>query len=470
MKNIRIAILIIYVLILAIFSSSCSFSITAPAELIKRPGLSIDDRVAYEVIHDNLPNMAELVRPLRPGNLTAVGYFNWNDDGEEEVYAFYKNEQASLAGVVLLKLEDGVWKLISKIEVPGTDVAYAKFIDLNSDGISDLLIGTEGREGVYHVIDAYVWDEGEYNEVWHDVFTELLATDLDMDGSVELVNVKLDRANYSTVSVFRYVEDKFELLDEINLDMYISGYYNVVPYQIKDGVNSVVMDFSLGSRTATNVIVFADGKLSTIIDPFQASQNYDETSKLSTVKSRDIDGDGIIEIAKSFQLKYYEDRNIDRRDVYAWQNFVGNVGTNEDSELPEHRFEISALSYVDPMNYFEFIFPDKWTRAALNGDLILVKSSENQSRNFVSFFCLAKDDNPVPLITLEVFDLESYDEWMENGINKSYKVVELAGGVDFRIIAYYVDEGKHVRDMDIQKYRSMMIDDDDIRVGFSLIR
>lgn len=463
-KELVLLAIILDIVICTVFMSSCSASITAPSELIKRPSLSIDDRVAFEVIQSNLPNSAELVRPLHPGELTAVGTFNWDKDGKKEVYAFYKNEQNRVAGVILLKFDEGIWKLISKLELPGTDVSFAKFIDFNSDGINDILFGTEGKDGIYSVINAYVWSDGSYKEVWHDVFTELLTFDFDMDGTVEFVNIKLDRASFSSISVFRYADNTFKLLDEIDLDMYIGGYYNVMYGMLHTNIPAVILDFNLGSSSASNAITFENGKLHAVIDPFKTSQKYDETAKWNMIKSRDIDRDGIVEVAKNYELKYYRGKETKHKDLYSWAEFQGYQDKTDDL------FQIKALSYINSMNYFEFIFPDKWIRAAEAGDFIVIKSSENDKRNFVSFYCLGKEDNPILLLTFEVFSLEEYDNWLKSDITKNYKIVEMASGVDYKIVAYRIENGSHVRDVDKPKYQSLEITEDEIKFGFSLIR
>lgn len=448
----------LFIIISVLLLPSCSIGIKTPTDLVKKPKLSVDETRARDVIAEYLSTSAVSVRPLRPGELSAVGYLDWDEEDGSEVYSFYKNAKSHTAGLLLLKKTEGAWELAGSVEIPGEDIAYAKFIDLNLDNTKDLIIGTEAKEGAYNIINAFVWKNGQFENVWQETFTEFVIDNLDDEGEQELIVVKFDRGVNSSIACYRYRDEGMVLLDELAFDKYISGYYSVIAAKATADRRALFLDFSLGSKSATNVVVLENDKLMALIDPLENAQDYSHTSKLESVKSRDVDQDMLIEIPSEYTIKFSSGDGSTTDDIYLWRQL-------EEDELGFY-FVDKAMSYINPNYNYEFLFPEEWMKAASEGELAVIKSKQSHSRDFISFYMLGEQDKMNLIFTIESFDDEKYEKWQNNEHNKVNKVLVLATYLNRKVIAYYPDNMDRVGANDRNRFIELMLSDNQILSSF----
>ncbi len=452
----------LFLLALIFLLSSCSGISKQPAELVKRPKLSVNNKIAKDLIESELPLYSEFVRPLKPGKLTSVDYFNWDGDDKSEAYAFYRCKQDKEIGLMILKKENDSWSIITQIEIAGEDIAYADFVDINSDGIKDILFGSEKIEGVYGLANAYLWQDGEYVKVWSDVFTELVVDDLDDDGNKEIICLKHDRNNDSSIVAYKYENGYYEIVDEMDMDIYISGYYNVFSSYYTEGKKALFLDFNLGSKSATNLIILKDGKLKCLFDPLKIEQNYDISEKLDDIESRDVNNDGIVEFASNYKLNFSSQKNYKNKGMYAWKQYTENGQINF--------CDVVSMSFIDKNDFYEVIFPEKWLNSAKKGELTTIISGDNDKRKFVSFFFIGNDLSMYELLTVENFTKEEYIKWKESDIAKYYKIVNLYSGKNSNIIAYYNENIEPYNEVDKSKYKDLILNSEEIKANIRFIK
>lgn len=435
--------------LIAFLAGGCTLGIKTPTDLAKKPKLSVDETKARDVIEDFLSGTAESVRPLKPGELSAVGYIDWDDEAGSEVYCYYKNTGQHTVGLLLLKKIEGTWQLAENVELPGEDIAYAKFVDLNADDIQDLIIGTEAREGAYNLINAFLSKQGSYENVWQEAYTEFVIDNLDNQGQKELLVLKYDRGIESKIACYRYQDEGVVLIDEMELDKYISGYYSVMAAQVTKDRRALFLDFSLGSKSASNLIILEDDALLPLIDPLEHAQDYSLTLKHYSIKSRDVDMDGLMEVPTEYYFKTLGRPASSTSDIYLWRELV--------EEGRGLEFRDKALSYINPSYNYEFLFPAKWVAAADSEKLMVIKSRQGHTRDFISFYMLSEEGRMSLLFTIESFDDEAYEKWQKNDYNKRYDVMVLATYVDRRVVAYYPEGLDRVALDDRQDFRELML-------------
>lgn len=452
-------------LLLSLFASlagGCTLGIKTPTDLAKKPKLSVDETKARDVIEDFLSSSAEAIRPLKPGELSAVGYLDWDKEAGSEVYCFYKNVGQHTVGLLLLKKIDGTWQLAENVELAGEDIAYAKFTDLNADEVKDLIIGTEAREGAFNLINAFVSSGEDYENLWQEAYTEFVLDNLDDEGQQELLVLKFDRGLESTISCYRYQDGSMVLIDEIELDKYISGYYSVMAAKATEERRALFLDFSLGSKSASNLIILEGDKLTVLMDPLENAQDYSLTIKHESVKSRDVDKDSMVEIPAEYYFRYpageTSGSSSSASDIYLWKELI-----EEEGGLV---FRDKALSYINPSYNYEFLFPKRWVEAANSGQLMVIKSRQAHARDFISFYMLGDGGTMTLLFTIESFDDEGYEKWQKSDYNKVNEVLVLATYVDRRVLAYYPSNQNRVAQNDKQLFKELMLKSKHIEAQF----
>ncbi len=434
--------------------TSCSVSTKSPTDLINRPKLSVDNKIAKDLIQRELPTGAKLIRPLKPGKLTSVGYFDWDNDNNDEAYAFYKLEKEQIIGIMILQEEDSTWKVVNKTELAGIDIAYADFIDLNSDGKKDLLFGAEKGENALGTVNLYISNNNNFINVWSAPFTNLVIDDIDNDKNKEILCVKHDRNSESKISAYEYIDGEIRLLDELKMDVYISGYYNVFSGYLEENKKALFLDFNLGSKSASNIIELKDKKLQPLFPLFNKDDAYKISEKSNDIKSKDINKDDLVEFASNYNLSFLSNQSSEKG-IYAWNKYKADS---------KDKFEVVDISFIDKKAFYEFIFPEAWFTAINNQKISAVISSDKHKRNFVTYFYVCNDLDMYELLTFEYFENEEeYNEFKNSIKNKYYEYFDVFNTGKSRLIAYY-NKSLTIKNQDSNReYISLKLTKDEIK-------
>ncbi len=433
--------------------TACQTSLKTPTDLIKRPKLSVKNKIAREKVERELPQNAKLIRPLKPGKLNSFGYLDLDSDANDEAYAFYKVEKDNKIGLMILKEESDDWQLACQVQISGTDISYADFIDFNSDGNMDLLFGSDTSEGVYGLVNAYVWQDSDYKSIWTGEFTKLVIDDMNANGNKEILCIKHDRNSYASISAYEYTGSEFSLIDELDMDEYINGYYNVFSGNLTKDQKALFMDFSLGTKSASNIIILKNGKLEPILSLFKSGKSK-VGEKINNINSKDINGDGIIEIADTYNLIFAKDDVLNKKGIYEWKQY----SPDEDKV-----FKTVAMSFIDKKAFYEFIFPETWLEASRHGRLIAYTSFEKHKQDFVSFYYLTESLDTYHILSFEYFSNEAYKNFVESEKAKLYNIVELHKNSDSILVAYYNKSLEPYSEEDKNNFSNLIINKDEIK-------
>ncbi len=449
------------VAIIAIISSSCSPSMKSPAELIQRPKLNINEKIARDVIYENIPNSAKLIRPLNTGKLSSVGFFSFKDkSNNNEAFAFYKNPKNQTVGFLILsKNNNNEFETFSKEEIIGSDISYANFIDLNNDGYKELIFGIDNKGSVFKNVKIYLWTKNGYILSGEEAYTELIIEDLDKDKSKEIFCLIHDRNTIAAARVFRIVENKVKLIDEIPLDQDISAYYNVQYGRTSGTDYGVFIDFNIGFKSATNILFYKDDKLELAENPFIENQNYKNTVKSKRVNSYDIDKDGNIEIASLYNPLY---SNIDTNNtsVYAWYNYYRE----------KHKYKLKTITYSGKNEEYEIIFPKKWISNMLKGSLTVITSSLKQNKDYLKLYYISEDNNLSWLLTYESLNTDKFNKWKENPENKKFKYKVLDTKNNKTLFLYHLKEFSNIDSNYSKQYNSLLLDEKSLNTSARYIK
>ncbi len=449
-------------LLLCIFLllSACKQSVASPVDLIKKPKLPADKIFPRERIYQDIPAGSRLIRPLRSKNLSSLNYIDWDDDWQREIYAFYKTSAANKIGVIILDKTDQEWATATITEVPGEDIKFAEFIDFNRDGIKDLVMGVSMQGELFDALVVYEWRDGNYVEVYSDIYSHLIVEDVDGDAVPDIVLLRFDRNKVAFASLISYVEDDFQLIDLIGLDEAIMGYYNVVFGRASSDYKGLFLDQRLGAHYMTNILYFSGGKLALAFDDRFADRIPLSLTKTYQINSRDINGDGIIEIGNRTALTPGRELSgVQTPYLENWYQWDGNRNLN-----------LVYMRYFSEVDGYSLTMPQRWVDAADDNQLLIIPAQDGFSSRFMHVYFKVSDDELYKLLTIEKLNYDKYIERQSQMTAAGVANFDLIRDEINYYIAYYQKNDRTVPTAYRDLYTSLLLDEVELNKCFQLLR
>lgn len=350
----------LFICLVLINLSSCSANSASPVELLAKPKLNLDQQFVIELIMSIVPHDSYIARPMKSKTLSSVGFVDINHDDKMEIYTFYVDKNTKNVGLILVYQEENEWKLLSNIKLMGSDVAYADFVDCDGDEINEFIIGTLSDDQVHKNLYILKAQNLNLEIAYKDFYTEVIIDDFDNDKINDIAMFKLDRNNFSYAEILKFESQKVKIASKTELDPYISGYYNIKYGNINRTQKAFVLDFETGSKSATNILLYEKNQLVKVFDSFELDSEYKKTLKLSPIRSQDIDGDGLIEIANNFKINSTSGKPKNPSGLIVWNNYY------------DGKLNIKRMFFLGDKNHLKIEIPDMYISHILQNNLELV--------------------------------------------------------------------------------------------------
>lgn len=289
---------IISLAIFLVLLSGCDSNFMLPEELIEKPTLDRREEAVKEVVTPLLTNY-QLILPNNIDKSGAINFIELTGDDAEEMVIIYedKDKVNSISIKAFKETEEAYWQTLDTIKSEEKELFEISFSDLNKDGRSEVIIQWNDGEKNKKLVEVYAFQGKEFKKVFGEKFLNLNLTDLDDDGTEDLILFNYD-GDKSLLSIALYEFNGTEVVkvNEINInskDKSEKGYMNLAVGNVTETKKGMLIDISgedLSGYTA--VIVKQNGKLMNI---YQNSSLH-EGGKKSLLNSKDIDGDGILEM------------------------------------------------------------------------------------------------------------------------------------------------------------------------------
>lgn len=437
---------------------SCSPNLRSPIELIKKPKANTNNKLMNQTIFSKLPNGAVRIRPIKPGVLSSSSEIDLDSDGQSEVYSFYRVKNTNTVGVLIMKKDEENWSLFSNIEHPGSDINYAKFVDLNNDGILDIVLSVEVGNKSFNAIHVYISSEDKsYRYALTDRSTEVFAEDFNNDGNIEILNIFFNKNTNAYASMYSLADSELKVISEINFDESVESYEKIFFGNISDEKKAVVIDISLGNKMASNVIVFENGKLLQLFEKKDEKYDYSSTLRDKLLLSSDVDEDGIIEIPRN----YSSDEDLDTSKLNDWLEL-------ETIEKGIFKFKTDIVSYTNKYAEYEFFLPKKWFKGIKENKLSFEFSSAPEKKDYFAINFLARDGKKYRLFTTESFSQKGYYKWRGNE-DFDKEVIEIALVGQSYLVSHYEKSSTVPRSIKYV-FNTMKVDIDTIKNNFKLLK
>ncbi|MDQ0114977.1 FG-GAP repeat domain-containing protein [Paenibacillus harenae] len=306
---IRIGGLLSAALFTLILSAGCRYT-AAPADLLQKPRIAEDKQVLVRAIEKELPDYSKLTLPLREKNMEAIRTLDVDGDGVKEAIVSFYNEY-STPELMVLRHSDGKWRSWVGIEQPmARQIAWLDIVDLDEDGVMELLVGWTGAFESSNVLELYTFHgKTERNDRGSLVLKPLESLpysyaetgDLNGDGKTELALLTESHTNREMeepafqLEIYNLENGILSKIVEQRLFSDVNAYDRLLIGQISPRHSGIVLEASTGAHgTFTSMYVWEKRGLR-LVYPSPDDQASGISGK--PTMSNDVNGDGIIELS-----------------------------------------------------------------------------------------------------------------------------------------------------------------------------
>lgn len=307
--------------VLAVCASGCSASTSD--SLYKLPEATDNYKKIQQKIDEIQARGEEFAAPVAGYNRQAIQLHDLDGDGEEEVVAFFRTNEEKPLKIYILKSNEENYDIVAKIEGDGTAVDTIAYVDMDGDGITELILGCQMSSSV-KLMTIYSIREYQPVQLATDSYSTYTYCDMDGDGDNEVTVFHTDTADsLSDMTMYMLMRDGEMMSYSANLSSSAESIAKVQSGIFGRG-RALYVDSARGNGVITDIIVFNDEALTNIsVDTGTGDSN---TYRPYSVYSSDIDKNGCVEVPIAVSLPAVSDTTYYLLD---WNSYTydGEVNT-----------------------------------------------------------------------------------------------------------------------------------------------
>lgn len=341
MKKNIFCVAIIVAMLLFVFSS-CSSPFTSAETLIRPPRLTGVNAQLQSAFENAVMDKGDIILKSPAGGSYRSAYcvYDYDSDMADEAVVFYS--LSSSEDTVYMNILDKVgdeWVSVNDILGDGNGVESVDFVDLNNDGICEILVS-------YSIIDSknnkkltvYSRSEsasGEFASIAIEPYTQMYFVDIDMDSNKEIALAYLDSNAEQYTSVINFIKlssDGQSVYAFAQTPLYSENTgFAAISSDVKGGVCYLYVD-EIANGSYVTEIIYWDKEEKRLVKPVDVdllTLRNCPTARLIQVTCSDINDDGMIEIPTAKHLndskiisKYNESLN-QQLNLITWYSYSG---------------------------------------------------------------------------------------------------------------------------------------------------
>ncbi len=375
-------------MLLTVLLCGCSFGAGIDT-LMSPPKLSIEQEQIYNALTDAADSSISLKYPKSGKYLSAFIIEDIDGDSGNEAVVFYEKTGLTVdentLRINVLDQTDGKWRSVCDTPVEGTEVEKVIISRLGSNDRVNLIIGSSLINRSEKNVSIYTYNDGTIEQTFSASCSFIDVTDLDKDNENEFLLLAGSSAGApAAVEAYKLDSDGMYHKYSIELSGSFTEFDSLLYGEISDGHTGLYIDAVSGSGLIQTDIIYMDSEgIKKIFDDPEESL---KTVRPSGCGSRDIDGDGILEIPVQTICPGYEDASEGEQVKLTDWLYVG-----EDKKL--HR---ECTSYFSINDGYVFVFPEKWygnvtvKRDIINDEIVFCTyGSSVEERELMRIYCAA---------------------------------------------------------------------------------
>lgn len=359
-------------LVLALCFLLCGCDIFTPdtAELLSPPELSGDISPIADAIAKSAGGEYTLKYPSDGNFRSAVVQNDIDGDGRLEAFAFYSmKEKENGADTVnmyisVICLNDGEWVCSDRQKIVAGGVERIEFCDLDGDGISEILVGWEIYGASEMQLAVYSFKDLKLTQRTMQKYSRFVCCDLDEDGREEILIIKFSAAEQlNTAGIYSLTDSGVTELYSCELDKTVQSVGEPVVSHLSSGKPAVYIDEIKGVGAITEVLFVEKNRL---LNPLMNAESRETVATLRSagIGSKDINGDGIIEIPVQENVPSLTKSALNEK-LYLtnWCSYNGETLTNQ------------MTAMINSNDGYYYVLSQKWT-----GQIAVLKDTDKRLR------------------------------------------------------------------------------------------
>ncbi|MCL2627459.1 MAG: VCBS repeat-containing protein [Oscillospiraceae bacterium] len=389
--NVKVRIqIIVFILSSIVFLSGC-LRISAD-DLYALPEVSEEYLRLQAHINIVLAQGAEFAAPARGPNRQAVQLMDLNGTGSNEVIAFFTVPGESTLKIYIFELIDDDYIIADIIEGIGTDIDSVRYVDMDGDGIMEIIIGWQMGSALKYMSIYSIAGFQNRLLVSGEEYTEITTLSKNDDSGEDVIVLRLptQEAGGPIAKNFSLMQDGEIVTQEVRLSTGVESISRILTGKLSDSIPAVFVEsegkFDNGSLV-TDVLSRRDGDF-TNISLHSATGVSDETVR-HRMSSSEVNNDGIIKIPQLRRLIAQSETEYFAIDWYMY------------SSLGERL--LSLTTYHNNFDEWYLILPPDWREKvsvrredAVPGERTIIFSyfatDAEQHEDFLKIFKLSGDN------------------------------------------------------------------------------
>ena len=384
------------------FLAGCS--IAEVDELYSLPRAPQEYLALQELIDAEITGGSEYSAPTAGSLRQSIQLTDLDGDGTNEALAFLRNRQLQ-PEICIYRKDGATYKSAGRIVGDGTAIGRVEYVDLNGDGVSELIVSWEVNAEM-RLLKAYSIKDWTPAVLLTASCVDFLIGDPDSDGTADILSLNLETSGGKVdMYTLNGHGDVLKKSDKLSASLKSANRFRIGT--ITGGIPAIFVEGQYlaqdSSYLLTDIIICSDGELKNIT---RSSQTEDSAAKRQyPVYSTDIDGNGTFDVPFVEKLpgpvsaeyyifdwySYNRDGNAEKcastfhdyTDAWffelpeAWRN---GIAVRRENTVPGERaiifstYDVTSGQVTDRLTIYTLSDENRTDRATLDGRFVLLGS------------------------------------------------------------------------------------------------
>lgn len=334
MKKYLRSVCILFGMLLCLLLAGCSMpgEPVQVEELLRAPRLSGDYGDVQTALNDWLGESAQLKYPMQGDLLSPFLLQDLDGDGRQDAAVLYTTAKSSNVCIAILQRDStDAWQVRQNVEGLADTVENVRLAQLQPGNAVQLVVGYMAAQGD-HYLAVYSYENGELATILEQQYEQYLVEDITGGGNQDLILMStLEDGGVQIELLTVDKEGSFQQVAVMGLSANrFAGCASVAAGMGADGKHYLVLDgwTGISGNNLASVLLHFDEDTQQMVPASQISTERLYTASLRNVPglvSRDLDGDGIVEIPTQPEEAGLLNMSQGRRmDFIVWMDYTSS--------------------------------------------------------------------------------------------------------------------------------------------------